>query len=115
MIELNQIRYQIQGDALVSSFTNKKLVDPDSIEVMGSELLALATELKEHSLKRLVLDFDGVEFFSSSALSQFVLLHKKISELGAKLVTRRLTKELLEVFQITRLDQLFEVEENSDE
>jgi anti-sigma B factor antagonist len=59
---------------------------------------------------RLVLDFGGVEYLSSAALGRLINLKKKVEAARGKLTIRDLHPDLREVFRITRLDQVFEID-----
>jgi anti-anti-sigma factor len=59
---------------------------------------------------RLVLDFKEVLYLSSSALGKLISLKKQVGAMRRQLVFRHVHPDLLEVFRVTRLDQVFEVE-----
>jgi anti-anti-sigma factor len=59
---------------------------------------------------QLVLDLENVRFFSSSALSQLINLKRRVKSVGGRVVIQNVYCDLLEVFRITHMDHLFELE-----
>lgn len=58
---------------------------------------------------RLVLDLGDVQYLSSAALGKLINLKKKVGEVSGELRIENLHPDLLEVFRITRLDQVFDI------
>ena len=85
-------------------FVDRRILDASNIEELGDELFAL---VETDKIKKLLLNFTGVEFLSSAALNKLIILDKKVKSSGGKLVLCELRQEIKEVFAITRLDQLF--------
>lgn len=112
MNEPQRINFRVQGNDLIVSFEDTKLIDPSSIDEMGNELLALEEVIREQSIARMILSFEGVDFFSSGALGQFLLIQQKARELGVRIMVHDLRPELLEVFKITHIDRFFDFDEN---
>jgi anti-anti-sigma factor len=80
-----------------------RLLQPDMVEkLIGSETLV--------SAKRLVLDFREVELMPSPSLGKLVRLKKTVEAACGRLVLRNLSPNLCQVFQITGLDRVFDVE-----
>ena len=63
--------------------------------------------------KRLVLDFLEVELMPSPSLGKLVLLNKTVEAARAPLVLLNLSANLLNVFQITDLDRVLNLEPRS--
>lgn len=58
----------------------------------------------------MILDFESVDFLSSDVIGKLMLVQQIAKEYGHSVKLRRLDPEILEVFQITRLDGIFEIE-----
>src|SRR4051812_44032598 len=71
--------------------------------------------LLERGVKKFVVDLAGVEFLSSSNLGALILLQRKAHDSGVKYRLACPSKGLREVFEITKLDQLFPVYVSLDE
>ena len=92
------------GDVTVVSFTDKKILDEQNIQVIGDQLFSLVDELGR---KKLLLNFGNVEYMSSAALGKLITLNKKVQGASGKLVLCNIDANIREVFEITRLDKLF--------
>ena len=91
-------------------FLQPRVVDETQLEQLAQDILA---ELDKTSEERLILDFQKVQFMSSSMLGKLVQIHKKCKEFKVKLKLSSIDGEILQVFKITKLDKLFDIE--SDE
>jgi anti-anti-sigma factor len=79
-----------------------RLLPPDMVE----KLIGLETLFRA---KRLVLDFREVELVPSPSLGKLVRLKKTVEAARGRLVLRNLSSNLLNVFQITGLDRVFDL------
>jgi anti-anti-sigma factor len=79
-----------------------RLLQPDMVE----KLIGLETLFRA---KRLVLDFREVELVPSPSLGKLVRLKKTVEAARGRLVLRNLSSNLLNVFQITGLDRVFDL------
>lgn len=100
-VELSEVE-----DVTVVRFLDRKLLDAANIQELGDELFGLVERDKR---KRLLLNFSNVEFLSSAALNKLIILDKKVKTNNGKLKLCNLRPEILEVFAITRLNQLFDI------
>ena len=92
------------GDVTVVSFTDRKILDEQNIQIIGEQLFGL---VDESARKRLLLNFSNVEYMSSAALGKLITLNKKVQAAGGKLVLCNIIPQIKEVFEITKLDKLF--------
>ena len=100
------------GDVTVVRFVDRRILDATNIEELGAELIGL---VENDDRKKLLLNFTDVEFLSSAALNQLIVLEKRVKGVGGSLKLSNLRPEIYEVFVITRLNQLFDIhEEESD-
>ena len=58
---------------------------------------------------KLLIDFSNVKFLSSSFLGCLVKVLKRIREKNGQLTLCKIDPKILKVFQITRLDQAFDI------
>jgi len=59
---------------------------------------------------RLVIDFTDVQHVSSTILGKLIQLKKQLGVIRGRLGLQHLHPDLVEVFRITRLDHVFDVE-----
>jgi len=91
-----------EGVAVVS-FTDRKILDATAIEELAKDLFALC----ENDGVKIVSDFVGLEFLSAAALNKLIILDKMIRRRSGKLAFCNIRPEIMETFEITRLDKLF--------
>jgi anti-anti-sigma factor len=91
-------------------FDDARILDETTLEQLSVDLMELLNKTTE---ERVILDFRNVKFMSSSFLGKLVQVHKKSMEFKVKLKLCSIDSEIRQVFKITRLDRLFDIE--SDE
>ena len=104
--ENKRLRVRERGDVTVASFMDKKILDESNIEEIGKELLGLVA--KKPQIK-LLLDFENVQYLSSAALGKLITLNKRVAESDGKLVLCCIKSQIYEVFQITKLNKIFDI------
>lgn len=62
--------------------------------------------------RRFVFDFQGAGYIDSSGLGVLVSLARRIREGGGELRLAALNEDLLTLFQLTRLDTVFQISES---
>lgn len=97
---------------LLIEISDPRLLDEARIEQLEKEVLQAIDKSSE---ERIVIDFSKVEFMSSSMLGKLVRVHKKCKEFKVKLKFCSISKDILEVFKITRLDKVFDIESDADD
>ncbi len=97
------------GDVAVVNFVDRKILDEANIHELGQELFALVEQDKR---PKVLLNFANVEFLSSAALGKLITLNKKRKSAGAELKLSNIRPEIYEVFAITKLNKLFDIEED---
>ncbi|MBN1508967.1 MAG: STAS domain-containing protein [Sedimentisphaerales bacterium] len=93
-------------DVTIATFNELSIVDEQQIRKIEAELLAI---LADDGDKRLILDFQNVEFMSSAFLGLLVKVHKRVVEAGGRLQLYNLDPRIRKVFEITRLAKIFEI------
>ena len=100
------------GDITVVNFLDKKIIDSENIEVIGTQLMSLVDELGR---SKILLNFSNVDLLSSAALGKLIVMNRKCNEAGGKLVLCNINKNIYEVFVITRLDSRFTIKKDEQE
>jgi anti-anti-sigma factor len=90
------------GDTQVVKPTGK-LFRPESLD-------GLFEFVEMRSGMRVVLDFTDVEFLSSAVLGKLISIKKKVAAMQGKVAIRNVHPDLIQVFRITHLDQVFDIE-----
>jgi anti-anti-sigma factor len=97
---------QSDGEVLVVSLTDAKILDELVIRQVQDELVRLIEKTREPNI---VLDFRFVKFLSSSALGMLIRVHKRCKEFKIHLKLSNIDKEIEKVFKITGLDKVLEI------
>ena len=111
MSEHQRLQVSEVDGVTVVRFVDRRILDATNIEELGGELFAL---VETDNKKKLLLNFTDVEFLSSAALNKLIILDKKMRGQGGTLKLSNLRPEIHEVFEITKLTQLFEIIEDED-
>ena len=100
------------GDVTVAKFVDKKILDEANIQAIGANLFAL---IDEDGRKKIVLDFSLVEYLSSAALGKLITMDKKAKAAKSKLRLCCIKPEIYEVFEITRLNKIFDIKPTQED
>lgn len=91
----------------VIEFKSPSLMDPLELEQLGQALYRL---VDEEDRRKVILDFEKVQYLSSQAIGIVLTMNKKLGALkNSKLVLCGVGPRLMELLKITRLDRLLTV------
>lgn len=103
------------------SFTLKKQGDVVVVEVEGQLIVGNRQELKQKVLdelekgeRKFLVDFAQTGYIDSSGLGVLVSLSKKIREHGGELRLADLNDDLQTLFELTKLDTLFQISDTRE-
>ena len=92
------------------------------LDVEGQLIVGNRQELKQKVLdeleggeRKFLIDFDRTGYIDSSGLGVLVSLSKKIREQGGELRLANLNDDLRTLFELTKLDTLFQIADSRDE
>jgi anti-sigma B factor antagonist len=100
------------GDVTLVKFADKKILDEANIQELGVELFSL---VEQDNRKAILLDFSNVEFLSSAALGKLITLDRKVKTHKGRLKMCSIRPEIYEVFQITKLNKVFDIRKDQPE
>ena len=101
-----------EGSVTVVRFKDQKILDEANIQQLGEELSQIASS-GEHA--KLLLNFENVEFLSSAALGKLISVKKKATASDTDLKLCSIKHEIFEVFKITNLNRVFDIQGTQDE
>jgi anti-sigma B factor antagonist len=90
-------------------FDDERILDETKLEEVGRDLME---KLNATTEERVILDFRKVKFMSSAMLGKLVQVHKKSKEFKVNLKLAAIDPEIRTVFKITKLDKLFDIEDD---
>jgi anti-sigma B factor antagonist len=96
------------GDVTVVRFVDRKILDEANIQKLGEELFHL---VEAEGRKSILLNFTAVDFLSSAALGKLITMDKKVKAHGGKLKLCNIRPEIYEVFEITKLNKVFDIKD----
>lgn len=97
---------------IVVELQDRRILDEMSIMQLGEQLSALVAKV---DTPKLVMDFVNVGHMSSSALGVLITVHKRVREKGGHLCLCNIRREIMEIFEITRLSEIFDVRCSKDD
>ncbi len=100
------LRLETIDGVTVVSFVDTKIVTEENIQEVGDQLYSL---VEDQGHNQLLLNFGNVQYLSSAALGKLIQLKKKVGAVKGTLKLCCIHPDLLEVFKITRLDQVFPI------
>ncbi|MBA3659054.1 MAG: STAS domain-containing protein [Gemmatimonadales bacterium] len=86
-------------------------VDGQLIVGNRQELKDLAQQMVDRGERKILIDFARTGYIDSSGLGALVSISKKIREVGGELRLSGLNEDLRSLFELTKLDTLFEIAE----
>lgn len=104
-------RTEVEGDALVARFTSAESFQTGSI---NDTLASLSILIGSAGGSPVVLDFSDIAFLGSPALGMLLSVRKHAESAQIKLRLRGLSSLIREVFEVTRLDRIFSIDDPND-
>ena len=101
-----RLKVEQKGEVTVVNFLDKRILDEPTIQAIAEQLFALVDEAGK---RKLLLNFSNVEYMSSAALGKLINLHKKVTTLSGRLTMCKVIPQILEVFEITKLNKIFKL------
>lgn len=106
MPDLRRITVTESGDVTLVRFVDRKIVDEAQVNELAGELGRLVDVEKRRAL---LLNFSGVEFVSSAGLGKLIALERKLKLAKGRLKMSDMVPEVMSVFEITKLNKVFDI------
>jgi anti-sigma B factor antagonist len=87
-------------------FLHERILDERVASGFAQEIAQIIDQTPD---PKILLDFGKVQYLSSIVLGKLAQLHKKAAAAGGRLVLCSLRAEILEIFQITKLDKVLAI------
>ena len=92
-----------EGNQVIATFDGR-------LDTVAAQQISETIEpLMQNADKTLVLDCEKMPFISSSGLRIFIKLRKETVAKGGKMVLRKVNNDVMQVFKMTKLDDIFEI------
>lgn len=100
-----------EGDVTVVQFKDHKIRDEVNIQQIGEELYSVAEGIEN---EKLLLNFENVSIMSSAMLGKLISLNKRLAKTGTQLKLCSIRHDLQQVFVMTGLTKVFDIQEDQD-
>ncbi|MBX7256056.1 MAG: STAS domain-containing protein [Candidatus Hydrogenedentes bacterium] len=104
MSEQQLLRFEERGVITIGHIDAASVLDALNVTQFGKEVLEYATA---HPGLNLLLDFQRVQYLSSTVLTELLRIHQVCKDSGGGLRLCGLNKDIQRVFEITNLDKMF--------
>ena len=95
--------------AEIIKIKESKVYDEAMVSIINDEINQV---LDSNDKKFIILDFSKVKYLSSSFLGKIISINKKVKTKEGKLFLVGLNVDIMEVFQITKLEKFFNFQSN---
>ena len=95
----------------IVQFADRRILDELAILEISEELSKL---VESKAGGNVVLSFKSVEHLSSAALGMLITIKKKVEETQGNLKLSDINPQIFEVFKITRLNKVFDIQPSLD-
>lgn len=110
--EIMTVEHTDKGVAIVTFGTLTQLQEEQKIASIGERLMDLVVR---DGVRQMLIDFAQIRHMSSVFLGRLIILHKRLTlQFKGTLILAALAVQILEVFQITRLDVFFKIAKDRD-
>lgn len=110
--EGSRLRVTEQNGITRIAFIDRNILDEANIQAIGEEIAGL---IERAATPRLLISFKDVDHLSSAALGTLIKINQTIQARQGQLRLADIDPQIYEVFQITRLNRLFEIHGTSDD
>jgi anti-sigma B factor antagonist len=100
------------GAAYVVRFQDASILDAATVQRISGELYEV---VEKPGAKLMLLAFQDVRFLCSHALGVLLTLQRRADAAGVKVAFAGLRPELVRVFRLTKLDEIFDLFESEPE
>ena len=94
-----------EGNQIVAVFDGR-------LDTVAAQQIAETIDpLLQHADQSIILDCEKMPFISSSGLRIFLKIRKEVAAKGGKMCLKNVCPDVLQVFKMTKLDDIFEIVE----
>ena len=94
------------GNLLIVGFAGVRIVDVEMMRAADAEVFR---SLGEQEYRKVLCNFRGVMYLSSSALGVLITLNVKLHKVGCRFVLCNLEPGVYEVLELVKLDRYFTI------
>lgn len=106
----SRLMIQKDVDITIIEFIDRNILDEANIQQIGEEITQI---IEKAGQPKLVISFDNVDHLSSAALGTLITINNEVRKKGGQLRLANINKQIFEVFTITKLDKLFQIDKTT--
>ncbi|PQO28348.1 STAS domain-containing protein [Blastopirellula marina] len=106
-IKYHYLKVRDAKDVVVAEFIQSSILDETAIDRVGKEFEQLVLEAA--TAKKLLLNFQAIEYMSSAMIGKLILLNKNCKQAKIKFKVCNVSGNILEVFQIMKIGKVIEI------
>ena len=92
-----------EGNTITAAFDGR-------LDTVAAQQIAETIEpLMQHADQNILLDCEKMPFISSSGLRIFLKIRKEVAAKGGKMCLKNVCPDVMQVFKMTKLDDIFEI------
>jgi anti-anti-sigma factor len=92
-----------EGNQVIAAFDGR-------LDTVAAQQIAETIDpLLQHADQNIILDCEKMPFISSSGLRIFLKIRKEVASKGGKMYLRNVCPDVMQVFKMTKLDDIFEI------
>jgi anti-anti-sigma factor len=104
------ITVERHGNDVTVDLSALKVLDESAVQKIREPLISLA---HEECAAHITLDLQGIEYITSSMLETLIQIRRTVKDGGGSLTLLHLQPQVLEVFQVTKLHELFDIQKEN--
>lgn len=108
----SRLRVEKRDGVIVVGFVDRNILDEANIQAIGEEI---ATLIESAAQPKLLISFANVDHLSSAALGTLITVNHRVRSKQGQLRLADIDRQIYEVFEITRLTQLFKIDDTTAE
>jgi len=106
------ISLQYVEQATILTLSDRQILEEKNIRTLQEAMVSVIDECEGIHL---VLDFCNVEFLSSAVLGLLIRVSKHVHECNGKIRLCNINPKIYEVFRITQLTKVFDIQKDIDD
>ena len=107
----SKLMSRLQDGVTIVHFMDTKVIDQRNINEIGAEL----TGMLDGGVRKMLINMENVRYLSSAVLGKLISLHKALVMNKGALKLCSIAPPIYEVFEITRLNKVFDIHKSEDE
>ena len=108
----SRLRVRKQDAVTIVEFMDRNILDEANIAQIGEDVAQIVAR---ETHPKILISFANVDHLSSAALGALITINNKVKQKDGQLRLANINGQIIEVFQITRLDRLFQIHPGTQE